>query len=63
MAGKTFGTMTLDEIFEFEGKHPFDLGRGVVTRQGFERNRARLDKAIRTLPKRRKRSAAKPASV
>jgi hypothetical protein len=55
MAGKKFQDMSLDEVFEFERTHSFDVGRRVVTESGFKRHQTRLHKTIRGLLKPNKR--------
>ncbi|MEO5959361.1 MAG: hypothetical protein ABIR80_09605 [Opitutaceae bacterium] len=61
MAGKTFQEMTLDEMFEFEKTHSFNIGRSVVTEEGFKRHQASLKKTMRGLLKTKKRRPTKAA--
>ena len=49
MAAKSYAEMTLDEVFELEGRHTANIGRCVVTERGIERNRTRLGAEIRRL--------------
>jgi hypothetical protein len=54
MAAKSYAEMTLDEVFELEGRHTANIGRSVVTERGIERNRTRLGQEIRRLLRERK---------
>jgi hypothetical protein len=54
MAAKSYAEMTLDEVFELEGRHTANVGRSVVTERGIERNRTSLGQEIRRLLKQRK---------
>jgi hypothetical protein len=60
MPSKLFSEMTLDEMWEFERTHSFNIGRSVVTKEGFKRHQARLAAITRSLVKRGKRQAKKP---
>ena len=59
MAGKTFQEMTLDEIFDFEMTHSFNVGHSGVTEEGFKRHQAKLAAAARGMVKRGKRPVKK----
>ncbi|MBI4621601.1 MAG: hypothetical protein HY736_00075 [Verrucomicrobia bacterium] len=59
MAGKTFQEMTLDEIFEFEKTHSFNIGHSGVTEEGFKRHQAKLAPAARPPVRRSKRRTTK----
>ena len=58
MAGKKFQDMSLDEVFEFERTHSFNVGRRVVTETGFKRHQAKLIKTVHGLVKANKRRKA-----
>lgn len=55
MTGKPLREMTLDELFEFEATHSFNIGRRVVSDAGFKRHAAGLKKDLTVLAKGRKR--------
>ena len=64
MAAKSYAEMTLDEVFELEGRHTANIGRSVVTERGIERNRTRLGEEIRRLLKAKKsRKATRHATA
>jgi len=59
MSGKPFNEMTLEEMFDFEARHSINIGRSVVTEEGFKRHQATLVKTRRGLLKSKKRRPAK----
>ena len=63
MAGKNFQDMTLNEIWEFETKHSFNLGRRVVSDAGLKRHQTQFATALRELAKSKKRRPAKAAAI
>jgi len=61
MAAKSFHDMSLDEVFDLELNHSFNLGRRVVSESGFKRHQTKQAKMVRGLlgsKKRRKPSLA-----
>jgi len=44
MAAKSYAEMTLEEVFELEGRYTATIGHSGVTERGMKRNLARLKK-------------------